>query len=72
MDKPLGLTKTHWIGTGGEPTTTIDNIELFYESDEIAVLMHSADGAMGQGAVMTCGTMKGGKFYSWRIVRQAL
>ena len=60
-----------WIAAGGNPTT-IDDMELLYENDEIAVLMHSARGGTGQGTVMACGTKKGGKFSSWRIVRQAV
>ena len=60
-----------WTAAGGNPTT-IDNMELLYENDEIDVLMHSAEGSMGQGIVMACLTKKDGKFSSWRIVRQAL
>ena len=60
-----------WIGAGGNPTT-MGNMELLYENDEVAVFMHSAEGAMSQGTVMTCGIKKDGKFSSWRIVRQAL
>jgi len=60
-----------WTAAGGNPTT-IDDMELLYENDEIAVLIHSAKGGTGQGTVMACVTKKGGKFSSWRFVRQAL
>ena len=57
-----------WIASGGKPTT-IDDMELLYENDEIAVLMHSAEGSLGQGIVMACATKKDGKFSSYRVVR---
>ena len=60
-----------WIGAGGNPTA-IDNMELLYENDVIAVLMHSAEGSLGQGIVMACATKKDGKFSSYRVVRNPL
>ena len=60
-----------WIGAGGNPTT-IDNMELLYENDEIAVLMHSAEGSLGKGIVMACATKRDGKFSSYRVVRNPL
>ncbi|MEC9013316.1 MAG: hypothetical protein VYA78_01935, partial [Chloroflexota bacterium] len=44
-----------WIGSGGYPTA-IDNMELLYENDEVAVLMHSAEGNLGKGIVMAFAT----------------
>ena len=73
MDNTLGLSlsKRHWIGAGGNPTT-IDNMELLYENDEIAVLMHSAEGSLGKGIVMACATKRDGNFSSYRVVRNPL
>ena len=57
-----------WIGAGGYPTA-IDNMELLYENDEVAVLMHSAEGALGKGIVMAFATKKDGKFSGYKVVR---
>ena len=60
-----------WIGAGGNPTT-IDNMELLYENDEVAVLMHSAEGSLGKGIVMAFATKKDGKFSGYKVVRNPL
>ena len=60
-----------WIGAGGYPTA-IDNMELLYENDEVAVLMHSAEGNLGKGIVMAFATKKDGKFSGYKVVRNPL
>ena len=62
-----------WISAGGNPTI-IDNIEILYENDEVAVGTHSAIRGEEQanGIVLFCGRKRGDKFSHWRIVRAPL
>ena len=65
-----------WIAAGGSPTS-IDDLELLYENDDVAVIVHGANtispvtGEQGDGVVMAFYTKRDGKFSQCRIVRQA-
>ena len=64
-----------WVSSGGSPTTILD-IELIYENDDIAVFYHGVDtfdleGNARPGEVMCCGSKRNGKFYIWRVARAA-
>ena len=65
-----------WIAAGGSPTS-IDDLELLYENDDVAVIAHGANtispvtGEQGDGVVMAFYTKKDGKISQCRIVRQA-
>ena len=60
-----------WTAAGGNPTA-IDNLEVLYENDEVAVIYHNANNPNNNGVVMTFGTKKDGKFFLWRVVRQVV
>ena len=60
-----------WIAAGGSPTS-IDNLEVLYENDEVAVTSHSATSTLGGGVVMALYTKKDGKISQCRIVRRAV
>ena len=60
-----------WVDAGGNPTV-IDNLEVLYEHDEVAVVYHNANDPNNNGVVMTFGTKKDGKFSLWRVVRQVV
>ena len=55
-----------WTAAGGNPTS-IDNLEVLYENDEVAVLYHSAN---RPNVVMALYTKRGDKFSHCRTVRQ--
>ena len=50
----------------------MDNLEVLYENDEVAVTYHSATSTLGDGVVMALYTKKDGKISQCRIVRQAI
>ena len=58
-----------WTSTG---EMAIDNLEVIYENDEVAVTYHSATSTLGDGVVMALYTKKDGKISQCRIVRQAV
>ena len=61
-----------WTAAGGNPTV-LDNLEVLYENDEVAVTCHSANSTLGaNGLVMSLYTKKDGKISQCRIVRQAV
>ena len=60
-----------WTAEGGFQTA-MDNLEVLYENDEVAVVCHSANSTLGDGRVMGCYTKKNGKFSQVRIVRQGV
>ena len=60
-----------WTAAGGNPSA-IDNLEVLYENDEVAVVQHSANNSNGDGTAMALYTKKDGKISRCRIVRQAL
>ena len=49
-----------WTAAGGNPTS-IDDLEVLYENDEVAVVHHSANSDLGEGRVMAVYTKKDGK-----------
>ena len=60
-----------WVAAGGSPTSVSD-IEVIYENDDIAVVYHGLQSGNAVGAkVMCCGSKRDGKFYSWRVAMAA-
>jgi len=58
-----------WVAAGGNPTE-LDNLEVLYENDEVAVIYHSANRPNSDGVVMALYIKRGDKFSHCRIVRQ--
>jgi len=50
----------------------IDNLEVIYENDEVAVVQHSANNSNGDGTAMALYTKKDGKFSEARVMRTAV
>ena len=74
MVRPAGGTRNKqetldWTAAGGNPTS-IDDLEVLYENDEVAVVYHSANRPNSDGVVMALYTKRGDKFSHCRIVRQ--
>ena len=61
-----------WTAGGGNGGSKLDNLEVLYENDDVAVTRHSANSTLGNGVVMALYTKKDGKISRCRIVRQAL
>ena len=59
-----------WTAEGGFQTA-MDNLEVLYENDDVAVTHHSANSTLGDGVVMALYTKNDGKISQCRIVRQA-
>ena len=59
-----------WTAAGGNPTA-IDNLEVLYENDEVAVVQHSANNGKGDGTAMALYTKKDGRFSEARVLRTA-
>ena len=57
-----------WVDAGGNPTV-IDNLEVLYENDEVAVIHHSANNNNNDGVAIAVYTKKGGKISQVRVVR---
>ena len=55
-----------WTAAGGN-ATAMDNLEVLYENDEVAVIYHSAN---RPNVVMALYTKRGDKFSHCRTVRQ--
>ena len=79
--RPAGGARTRqetldWTAAGGSPTS-IDDFELLYENDDVAVIVHGANtispvtGEQGDGVVMAFYTKRDDKISECRIVRQA-
>ena len=60
-----------WTAEGGFQTA-MDNLEVLYENEEVAVTHHSATSTLGEGVVMDLYTKKDGKISLCRMVRQAV
>ena len=58
-----------WTAAGGNPTV-LDNLEVLYENDEVAVIYHSANRPNSDGVVMALYIKRGDKFSHCRTVRQ--
>ena len=72
VTRDIGKQETlDWTAEGGFQTL-LDNLEVLYENDEVAVVCHSANSDLGEGRVMAVYTKKDGKFSQCRIVRQSV
>jgi len=58
-----------WTAAGGNPTS-IDDLEVLYENDEVAVICHSGNSPNSDSLVMALYTKRGDKFSHCRMVRQ--
>ena len=58
-----------WTSTG---EMAIDNLEVIYENDEVAVVHHSANRKDGDGVAMVVYLKRGDKISSCRVVRTAV
>ena len=65
-----------WTAAGGNQTA-MDNLEVLYENDDVAVNVHGANGVspvtggQGDGVAMAVYTKRDGKIPHCRVVRQA-
>ena len=57
-----------WTSSG---EMAIDNLEVIYENDEVAVVHHSANRKDGDGVAMVVYLKRGDKISSCRVVRTA-
>ena len=58
-----------WTATG---EMAIDNIEVIYENDEVAVIHHDANRGENKGVAMVVYLKRDGKISSCRVVRTAI
>ena len=58
-----------WTATG---EMAIDNIEVIYENDEVAVIHHDANRGDNKGVAMVVYLKRGDKISSRRVVRTAI
>ena len=58
-----------WTSSG---EMAIDNLEVIYENDDVAVIHHSANNSNNDGIAMAVYTKKDGKFSRARVVRTAV
>jgi len=71
MDKQEAL---DWTAAGGSPTS-IDNLEVLFENDDVAVYINTVSavtGEQGDGVAMCFYTKRGDKFSHQRFVRQVV
>ena len=50
---------------------SLDNLEVLYENDEVAMVQHSANNGKGDGTAMALYTKKDGKFSQAEVLRAA-
>ena len=63
-----------WTAAGGSPTS-IDNLEVLFENDDVAVYINTVSavtGEQGDGVAMCFYTKRGDKFSHQRFVRQVV
>ena len=63
-----------WTAAGGSPSA-IDNLEVLFENDDVAVYINTVSavtGEQGDGVAMCFYTKRGDKFSHLRLVRQAV
>ena len=60
-----------WTDASGN-LTALDNLEVLYENDEVAVVQHSANNSNGDGTAIALYTKKDGKFSQARVMRTAV
>ena len=58
-----------WTSTG---EMVIDNLEVIYENDEVAVVHHSANRKDGDGVAMVVYLKRGDKISGCRVIRAAV
>ena len=58
-----------WTSTGD---MAIDNLEVIYENDEVAVVHHSANRKDGDGVAMVVYLKRGDKISGCRVIRPAV
>ena len=58
-----------WTSTGD---LAIDNLEVIYENDEVAVVHHSANRKDGDGVAMVVYLKRGDKISGCRVIRTAV
>ena len=58
-----------WTSTG---EMAIDNLEVIYENDEVAVVQHSANRKDGDGVAMVVYLKRGEKISGCRVIRAAV
>ena len=58
-----------WTSTG---EMAIDNLEVIYENDEVAVVHHSANRKDGDGVAMVVYLKRGDKISGCRVIRAAV
>ena len=58
-----------WTATG---EMAIDNIEVIYENDEVAVIHHDANRGDNKGVAMVVYLKRDGKISSCRVIRTAI
>jgi len=60
-----------WTAGGGNGGSKLDNLEVLYENDDVAVIYHNASSTLGaNGLIMALYTKRDGKFSQVRLVRQ--
>ena len=77
--RPAGGVRTRqntldWTAAGGSPTS-IDNLEVLFENDDVAVYINTVSavtGEQGDGVAMCFYTKRGDKFSHLRLVRQVV
>ena len=77
--RPAGGVRTRqgtldWTAAGGSPTS-IDNLEVLFENDDVAVYINTVSavtGEQGDGVAMCFYTKRGDKFSHQRFVRQVV
>ena len=70
--RDIGKQKTFDWTAGGGNQTAMDNLEVLYENDEVAVTYHSATSSLGDGVVMALYTKRDGKISQCRIIQQTV
>ena len=63
-----------WTAAGGSPTS-IDNLEVLFENDDVAVYINTVSavtGEQGDGVAMCFYTKRGDRFSHLRLVRQVV
>ena len=57
-----------WVASN-DNSMAIDNLEVIYENNEVAVVQHSANNSNNNGIVIAVYTKKDGKFSQARVIR---
>ena len=57
-----------WVASNAN-SNAIDNLEVIYENNEVAVVQHSANNSNNNGIVIAVYTKRDGKFSQARVIR---